>query len=163
MLSFISAKEAADKWEISQRRVATLCAEKRIDGAMMVGNMWIIPSTAEKPEDKRVNKVDVKLVGLKPFIKWVGGKSQLVAEIEKVIPSDMQLSKYAEPMVGGGALLFNMLANHNFKEVYICDTNAELINVYNVVKNDVEKLIEQLIEMQTMFLAMNANGRKFYY
>ena len=48
MLSFISAKEAAEKWEISQRRVAILCSENRIDGAMMVGNMWIIPSTAQK-------------------------------------------------------------------------------------------------------------------
>ena len=53
MLSFISAKEAAEKWEISQRRVAILCSENRIDGAMMVGNMWMSPSTAEKPIDKR--------------------------------------------------------------------------------------------------------------
>ncbi len=53
MLSYISAKEAAEKWDISQRRVAILCTEKRIDGAMMVGNMWIIPSNAEKPIDKR--------------------------------------------------------------------------------------------------------------
>lgn len=53
MLSFMSAKEAAEKWNISQRRVAILCAEERINGAMMVGNMWIIPSTAEKPIDKR--------------------------------------------------------------------------------------------------------------
>ena len=53
MLSFISAREAAGKWEISQRRVAILCAEGRIEGAMMVGNMWIIPSNAEKPIDKR--------------------------------------------------------------------------------------------------------------
>jgi DNA adenine methylase len=56
MLSFISAKEAAEKWEISQRRVAVLCSENRIEGAMMVGNMWIIPSTAEKPVDKRTTR-----------------------------------------------------------------------------------------------------------
>lgn len=54
MLSFISAKEAAEKWNISQRRVSVLCGENRISGAMMVGNMWIIPSNAEKPQDKRV-------------------------------------------------------------------------------------------------------------
>ena len=48
MLSFISAKEAAEKWNISQRRVSVLCSENRINGAMMVGNMWIIPSNAEK-------------------------------------------------------------------------------------------------------------------
>ena len=56
MLSFISSKEAAEKWEISQRRVAILCSENRIDGAMMVGNMWIIPSNAEKPIDKRTTR-----------------------------------------------------------------------------------------------------------
>ena len=54
MLSFISAKEAAEKWNISQRRVSVLCSENRIEGAMMVGNMWIIPSTADKPIDKRL-------------------------------------------------------------------------------------------------------------
>ena len=53
MNSFISAKEAAEKWDISKRRVAILCSENRINGAMMVGNMWIIPSTAQKPIDKR--------------------------------------------------------------------------------------------------------------
>lgn len=47
MLSFISAKEAAEKWNISQRRVSVLASENRINGAMMVGNMWIIPSNAE--------------------------------------------------------------------------------------------------------------------
>ena len=49
----MSAKEASKKWGISQRRVAVLCSENRIDNAIMVGNMWIIPSTAEKPIDKR--------------------------------------------------------------------------------------------------------------
>ena len=57
MLSFISAKEAAEKWNISQRRVSVLCSENRINGAMMVGNMWIIPSNAEKPIDKRISSV----------------------------------------------------------------------------------------------------------
>lgn len=47
MLSYMSAKEAAEKWNISQRRVSVLCSENRINGAMMVGNMWIIPSNAE--------------------------------------------------------------------------------------------------------------------
>ena len=85
MLSFISAKEAAEKWEISQRRVAILCSENRIDGAMMVGNMWIIPSTAEKPIDKRTTRYEKETkTELKPFLKWVGGKGQLINEIEKL-------------------------------------------------------------------------------
>lgn len=58
MLSYMFAKEAAEKWNISQRRVSVLASENRINGAMMVGNMWIIPSNAEKPIDKRLS-VDV--------------------------------------------------------------------------------------------------------
>ena len=88
MLSFISAKEAAEKWNISQRRVAILCSENRIDGAMMVGNMWIIPGTAEKPVDKRTIRYEKQnAVQLKPFVKWVGGKGQLVGELEKMLPT----------------------------------------------------------------------------
>lgn len=166
MLSFMSAKEAAEKWDISQRRVAILCSEKRIDGAMMVGNMWIIPSTAEKPIDKRTVRYEkTKTVTLKPFVKWVGGKSQLVDEIEKMLPSDGEkvLTKYAEPMVGGGALFFNILSKYDYEEIYISDINAELINAYKAIKNDVDNLISKLNEMQMTFLPMDENGRKYFY
>lgn len=166
MLSFISAKEAAEKWNISQRRVAILCSENRIDGAMMVGNMWIIPSTAEKPVDKRTIRYEKQnVVQLKPFVKWVGGKSQLVDELEKMLPADGEkvLTKYVEPMVGGGALLFNMLSKYDFQQVYIGDINAELMNAYNAIKSNVDTLIERLIEMQFLFLPMDENGRKYFY
>lgn len=166
MLSFISAKEAAEKWNISQRRVAILCAENRIDGAMMVGNMWIIPSTAEKPVDKRTIRYEKQnAVQLKPFVKWVGGKSQLVDELEKMLPTDGEkvLTKYVEPMVGGGALLFNILSKYDFQQVYISDINAELMNAYNAIKSNVDALIERLTEMQFLFLPMDENGRKYFY
>ena len=119
MLSFISAKEAAEKWNISQRRVSVLCSENRIDGAMMVGNMWIIPSTAEKPIDKRTVRYEKEhTITLKPFVKWVGGKSQLIDELEKMLPTDgdRYLTKYCEPMVGGGALFFNILSKYDFEQ-----------------------------------------------
>lgn len=166
MLSFISAKEAAEKWNISQRRVSVLCSENRINGAMMVGNMWIIPSNAEKPIDKRTVRYEKsKTVALKPFVKWVGGKSQLVEQIEKMLPTDGEkvLTKYAEPMVGGGALFFSILSKYDFEELYISDINAELINAYQAVKNDVDNLIAKLNEMQMLFLPMDENGRKYFY
>ena len=53
IMEFMSAREAADKWGISQRRVAVLCSENRIDNATMVGNMWSIPNNAETPIDAR--------------------------------------------------------------------------------------------------------------
>ncbi len=166
MLSFISAKEAAEKWNISQRRVAILCSENRIVGAMMVGNMWIIPGNAEKPIDKRtVRREKGHPVTIKPFVKWVGGKGQLIDELEKMLPStgEKVLTKYCEPMVGGGALLFNVLSKYNFTELYISDINPELINAYNVIKRNVAELIARLMEMQMVFLPMDENGRKFYY
>lgn len=52
-MEYMSAREAAEKWGISQRRVAVLCSESRIDSAVMVGNMWIIPANAMKPFDAR--------------------------------------------------------------------------------------------------------------
>lgn len=166
MLSFMSAKEAAEKWNISQRRVSVLCGENRIKGAMMVGNMWIIPSDAEKPMDKRTTKCEKeKAHALKPFVKWVGGKGQLVEQLEQMLPfSDGNvLTKYCEPMVGGGALLFNILSKYNFKEIYISDINTELINTYKVIKTNVIELIERLQTMQYSYLPMDENGRKFYY
>lgn len=78
MLSYISAKEAAEKWNISQRRVAILCSEERIKGAMMVGNMWIIPANAEKPVDKRTTKKDK-------------GKRKFIITIEEMISQDFDI------------------------------------------------------------------------
>ena len=132
MLSYISAKEAAEKWNISQRRVAILCAEERINGAMMVGNMWIIPSTAEKPIDKRTIRYEKqKVVELKPFVKWVGGKGQLIEQLEKYIPADGEkvLTKYAEPFVGGGALLFNILSKYNFDKFCVNIANIKTFKI----------------------------------
>ena len=165
MLSYISAKEAAEKWNISQRRVATLCSEERISGAMMVGNMWIIPVNAEKPIDKRTIRYEkTHKIELKPFVKWVGGKGQLIDEIEKLfLANGKTATKYAEPMVGGGALFFSMLSKYQFEELYISDINAELINAYVAIKRDVETLIERLKEMQMTFLPLDGNSRKFYY
>ncbi len=166
MLSFMSAKEAAEKWNISQRRVAILCAEDRIAGAMMVGNMWIIPSTAEKPIDKRTIRYErEKVLELKPFVKWVGGKGQLVEQLEKMLPSNGErvLTKYVEPMIGGGALFFNILSKYDFEELYISDINAELINAYKAIQQDVESLIDKLYQFQTTFLPMDENGRKYFY
>ena len=166
MLSYMSAREVAEKWNISQRRVAILCSEDRIKGAMMVGNMWIIPSNAEKPIDKRTVRFEkTHKTELKPFIKWAGGKGQLVDEIEKMIPDggDRDLAKYAEPMVGGGALFFSVLSRYNFKEFYISDINAELINAYTAVKKNIEELIVRLKDMEMAFLPLDDNGRKYFY
>ena len=55
-MNYMSAQEAADKWGITKRRVQILCSENRIEGAEKMGNMWIIPKDANKPEDRRTKK-----------------------------------------------------------------------------------------------------------
>ena len=155
-MEYMSAREAADKWGISQRRVAILCSENRIDNAAMVGNMWIIPATAEKPIDARTTRYsqsDSKKV--KPFLKWAGGKGQLLSEIEKYYPfADRKITKYAEPFVGGGAVLFDILGKYELEAVYISDINAELINTYRIIRDDIDELISMLSVMQGEFLSL---------
>ena len=164
-MDFMSAREAADKWGISQRRVAVLCSENRIDNATMVGNMWIIPTTAEKPTDARsvrYTKNDEK--SLKPFLKWAGGKGQLLSEIEKYYPFENGLiTKYAEPFVGGGAVLFDILSKYDLESVYVSDINAELINTYNVIRNNIDELVDMLAKMQEKFVPLDNENRRSYY
>ena len=164
-MTYMSAREAADKWGISQRRVAVLCSENRVREATMVGNMWIIPTTAEKPIDARsirYTKTDGK--GVKPFLKWAGGKGQLLSEIEKYYPFESgKITKYAEPFVGGGAVLFDILSKYDLEEVYISDINAELINTYCIIRDDIDSLIEMLYGIQNDFIRLNTENRKAYY
>ncbi len=163
-MEVMSAREAADKWGISQRRVAVLCSENRIENAQMLGNMWLIPINAKKPIDARsmrYNTVDEKSV--KPFLKWAGGKGQLLKEIEKYYPFDDVITKYAEPFVGGGAVLFDILSRYNLDEIYISDINAELINTYVVIRTHIESLIELLDRYQGEYVPLETEYRKSYY
>ena len=60
-MELITTSEMAKKWDISRRRVTTLCAEGRIEGAILKGNTWLIPENAEKPDDpRRVRKIEQK-------------------------------------------------------------------------------------------------------
>lgn len=163
-MEYISAREAAEKWGISQRRVSVLCSENRILGAAMVGNMWIIPSNAEKPEDARKVKIEVNDGKARPFLKWAGGKGQLLREIEKYYPfDDCKITKYAEPFVGGGAVLFDILNRYDLEDVYISDINAELINAYSIVQKCVDELLDLLSMYQSEYIPLEIEDRKLYY
>lgn len=60
-MDYLTAQETADKWGVTRRRVQILCTQSRIEGAMRMGNMWIIPKNAQKPIDKRfMRKITIK-------------------------------------------------------------------------------------------------------
>lgn len=75
-----------------------------------------------------------------PFLKWVGGKRQLMNSIMEAMPKNMKNSTYVEPFIGGGAVLFHLQP----KNAVINDFNSELINVYNIIKENVDELIIDL-------------------
>lgn len=164
-MQFISAKEASQKWNISQRRVAVLCSEGRIPSASKIGNMWLIPRDTEKPTDGRSSRYEENKTPLKPFVKWAGGKGQLINEIRKIYPKELgqEINKYAEPFVGGGAVLFDILSSYKLESVYISDINAELINTYKIIRDDVESLISLLSDMQDKYLPIDSGSRKTFY
>jgi len=88
---------------------------------------------------KRKNRKNKKITGIPyPFVKWAGGKRQLLAQMEKFIPKKSH--KYIEPFVGGGALFFYLLP----KNAILIDNNWELINCYKVIKKNVYELIDCL-------------------
>ena len=164
-MQVMTAREAADKWGISQRRVAILCSENRIENVEMVGNMWLIPINAQKPMDARsIRREEKEDKYVKPFLKWAGGKGQLLKEIEKYYPFENGLiTKYAEPFVGGGAVLFDILCKYELEEIYISDINCELINTYTVVKDNIEELIQLLAKYQEEYIPLCNDDRKIYY
>lgn len=99
----------------------------------------------------------------KPFLKWAGGKSQLLYEIRKYYPFNEEINKYCEPFVGAGAVLFDVLNNFDLKEVYISDINKEAMNLYKVIRDDVDSLIEILDGFQKEYQGLNHEQRKIIY
>ncbi|MEL6495767.1 MAG: DNA adenine methylase [Cyanobacteria bacterium J06623_7] len=90
------------------------------------------------------------LAKAQPFLKWAGGKRQLLPEISKYIP--VEYERYYEPFIGAGAVLFNLQP----KNAVINDTNSELINCYRVIKDEPEALLELCDRHR-------ANNSKEYY
>ena len=103
----------------------------------------------------------------KPFIKWVGGKGQLLSQLEAALPRDLHEEEftYVEPFVGGGAMLFFMLQTFpNIKRVAINDINKNLTEAYLNIKQDPEGLIYRLKHIEQQYLNIKAeDDRKNFY
>jgi len=94
--------------------------------------------------------------GVPTFVKWAGGKKQLLEQFEKFFPR--KIEKYFDPFVGGGAVAFYLLKTHlEIKKVYLSDINEELIITYNAIKNNIEELISLLKEYKSK------HNKEFYY
>lgn len=103
---------------------------------------------------------------IKPFVKWAGGKNGLLSQLKNFYPYELEngkIERYVEPFVGGGAVLINILQEYDVKEAYAFDINKDLINCYNVIKNNVEELIKKLNNVEKEFTKLDEENRQMYF
>ncbi len=103
---------------------------------------------------------------IKPFVKWAGGKGSLISQLKNFYPFELEnetIDKYVEPFVGGGAVLINILQKYDVEEAYAFDINIDLINGYNVIKNNIEELIEELTIKEKEFLKLKDEDKQAYF
>jgi DNA adenine methylase len=94
-----------------------------------------------------------------PFVKWAGGKTQLLSQLYTLAPPEF--NRYFEPFLGGGALFFYLISDQNKRfTAYLSDINSELINSYIAVKDNVEKLIKLLKRHEIRY---NKAPAEYYY
>ena len=94
--------------------------------------------------------------GCHPFVKWAGGKSQLIPQIIRLMPS--RFARYFEPFLGGGAVFFHT-ASYN-RNAFLSDINVDLINAYKIIRNNVEELITALKYHQDEY---SKSPKSYYY
>jgi DNA adenine methylase len=101
----------------------------------------------------------------KPFVKWAGGKTRILDEIRARYPAGLggRVNKYAEPFVGGGAVLLDVLNRFDLDAVYISDVNRELVMTYKTVRDRVEALVGLLRDLEREYLSAAPCVRKEMY
>ena len=103
----------------------------------------------------------------KPFLKWAGGKGQLLSQLEEHLPADLQRQAftYIEPFVGGGAMLFHMLRKFpNITHAVINDINSHLVTAYRVIKEHPDELTRRLSRLEhEYFMLPDEEAKKEYF
>lgn len=97
---------------------------------------------------------------MKPFLKWAGGKTQLLEKINQELPNDInRYSRYVEPFIGAGAVFFKFIKEDKFEEYIINDINEKLINLYIVIRDNLEEFIIEISKLKEEYLALDDVGK----
>ena len=102
----------------------------------------------------------------RPFLKWAGGKTQLLPQFEDFFPPELKtagIRRYIEPFIGGGAVFFHIARTFPVREFHLCDVNEELILLYTVVQRDVEALIARVKELESAHLRKDETQRQEHF
>ena len=96
----------------------------------------------------------------KPFLKWAGGKGQLIDSIAAHLPNMDNIVTYVEPFIGSGAVMFWLVSNYpSIRQVVINDLNTELVNLYQSIKFDAEGLIRELRTLDSDYKSRETQER----
>lgn len=120
--------------------------------------------TALRTREDQINRMaQTSVAEARPFLKWAGGKGQLLAQLAACFPAELargELRRYAEPFLGGGALFLTVAQHYPIEAAWLSDANPELALVYRVVQRDVEALIDQLAGLERRYLAGDDDARR---
>ncbi|MDR2410899.1 MAG: DNA adenine methylase [Bacteroidales bacterium] len=108
-----------------------------------------------------------KKIEVKPFLKWAGGKTQLLDQFRFLFPKELNgkgiIKNYYEPFLGGGAIFFWVAQNCKIENFYINEFNPEIYVCYNVIKKDIDIIIKKLSIMKNKYLKFDEDNREFFY
>lgn len=117
-------------------------------------------------EDEHIVTTDNRIVA-KPLLKWAGGKSQLLDEIDSRLPIELKngyIKNYCEPFLGGAAVYFYIAQKYSIDKAILSDVNEEIILFYQVIKNDVNEFLESVNYLKNTYLSLNSEKQtKFFY
>jgi DNA adenine methylase len=102
----------------------------------------------------------------KPFLKWAGGKGQLLKDMDERFPVELKQGKihtYIEPFLGGGAPFFFIIQNYQVERFFISDINRDLILIYQTIQKDVSGLLESLGHMQSKYFKLKSDSQKIFF
>lgn len=99
----------------------------------------------------------------KPFVKWAGGKTQLLPVIQENLPTFDKTDTYIEPFVGAGAVFLKLMQSYEFENVVINDMNNALINTYKVIRDNAEELMKILDRLEEEYNLLDDEEQTNYY
>jgi DNA adenine methylase len=140
-----------DRYRI-RRKIPDPLRERRVEAQRFISDAL---------HDEQLALAPVETTSLReaqPFLKWVGGKAQLLAQFDKFFPTE--ISRYIEPFVGGGAVFFHLKHRFPKMKALLRDINGELINTYRAVRDYPRELMQQLDAHAAEF---KAKGGDYFY
>jgi len=123
--------------------------------------------TGELSGCMQITLTNKQLINARPFMKWAGGKTQLLEELSKRLPAEILesgiIDRYVEPFVGGGAMFFYLKNKFEVKEAFLLDINPELVVGYKTIQKTPNKLVSRLKELEKEYLSKNDRSRQDLY